>query len=707
MISIKNEPLISFKTVVILAFVIVISFAVISILLSSEPTLRTIFSDLASPIIELLVIISLIYATIRSTTQGKRVGIGWMLMALAFFSYFVGDVLWGILEIGSHQTPFPSIADVFYLIFYPLFALGVYYLPRTSFTRREEFKLVLDVAIVLITVGLIFWTILIIPTLSKQEDLFANVILVIYMLGDFFLLFVLLRLLYSKFEKVYHGPLILLGMGVIVQFITDSIYYFQTVQGTYTSGGLLDTGWILSFILVGLAGLLQAFNIHYESNIWFKIRIRLQRSTFISYLPLIWVLIAFILLIWVNENQSVQNLELIEFGVGFVIFLVLIRQIITLNENKNLYLSAEKEINNRKKAEKALIESEKRLSDIINFLPDATFAIDKEGKVIAWNRATENMTGISTEEMIGKGNYEYAIPWYGKRRPTLIDLIGKENPKYRSSYDYVHEDAQTLKAEVFVPSLYNGKGAYIWVKASPLLDSEGQQYGAIESVRDITNRKESEDKIKKSLEEKNMLLKEIHHRVKNNLQIISSLLDLQEDYVKEDATAVNVLEESRNRVISMAMIHEMLYQSKDLSQINFSDYVRNLVSNLFHSYSVKNTIKPVFNVELISLNIETAVPCGLIISELVSNSLKYAYPGDSTGVLFISLESHDNGYKLVISDNGIGFPEKLDFKNVESSLGLQLVNSLVNQLDGSIELDRTHGTEFTIQFKELTYNKRI
>jgi two-component system, sensor histidine kinase PdtaS len=831
MISFKNEPLISFKTVVILAFVIVISFAVISILLSNESIFRMIFGDLATPIIGLLVIISLFYAAIRSTGQGKRVEIGWMLMALAFLSYFVGDVTWGILEIGLHQAPFPSVADVFYLFFYPLFALGIYYLPRTPFTRREEFKLVLDVAIVLITVGLIFWTFLIMPTLSKQEDFFASVILIIYILGDFFLLFVLLRLIYSKFEKVHYGPLILLGMGVIALFITDSVYYFQTVQGTYTSGGLLDTGWILSFILFGLAGLLQAFNIHYELNRWFKIRIRLRRSTFISYLPLIWVLIAFILLAWVNENLSVQNLELIEFGVGFVIFLVLIRQVITLNENKNLYLSAGKEINNRekaekalrksenyyraifentgtaivlidddmtiskvnseverltgfsreeiegkkkwtdftvkeelnklleyyalrntlggapieyetkgmdkegnikdllvtittipgtgkelasileitdrKKAERALSESEKRLSDIIDFLPDATFAIDKEGKIIAWNRALEKMTGTITDDMMGKGNYEYAVPWYGERRPILIDLIRKENLDYRSEYDFIHEDGQTLKAEVFVPSVFGGKGAYLWVTASPLLDSKGQQYGAIESVRDITDRKKSEEKIKKSLEEKNLLLKEIHHRVKNNLQIISSLLDLQEVYVKEDATAVNVLRESQNRVLSMAMIHEMLYQSKDLSHINFSDYIRSLVSNLFHSYNVKNTATPIINVEQISLNIETAVPCGLIISELVSNSLKYAYPEDATGELFISLESHDNGYKLVISDNGIGFPEKLDFKNVESSLGLQLVNSLVNQLDGTIELDRSNGTKFTIKFKELKYKERI
>jgi PAS domain S-box-containing protein len=214
----------------------------------------------------------------------------------------------------------------------------------------------------------------------------------------------------------------------------------------------------------------------------------------------------------------------------------------------------------------------------------------------------------------------------------------------------------------------------------------------------------SEKATKDSLKEKEVLLKEIHHRVKNNLQIISSLLDLQEIYVKEDPTAVNVLEESKNRVISMAMIHEMLYQSKDLSHINFYDYINMMVSNLFDSYGA-NAIIPAINVEEIYLNIETAVPLGLIISELVSNSLKYAFP-EKKGTITIKLQPINNEYKLTISDDGIGIPKNIEF-DTESTLGLRLVNTLVNQLDGTIKLNRTNGTQYTITFKELTYNKRI
>jgi PAS domain S-box-containing protein len=219
-------------------------------------------------------------------------------------------------------------------------------------------------------------------------------------------------------------------------------------------------------------------------------------------------------------------------------------------------------------------------------------------------------------------------------------------------------------------------------------------------------RQSAEEMIKTSLREKEVLLKEIHHRVKNNLQIISSLLDLQEDYVSEDATAVNVLKESQNRVLSMAMIHEMIYQSEDLSHINFSDYIRNLTSNLFHSYGAESSITSLINIEQIYLNIETAIPLGLLITELISNSLKYAFLNCEEGKISVEMQSGKNEYKLKISDDGIGIPQEIDF-NTESTLGLRLVNSLVNQLDGTIELERTKGTRYAITFKELTYNQRI
>lgn len=219
------------------------------------------------------------------------------------------------------------------------------------------------------------------------------------------------------------------------------------------------------------------------------------------------------------------------------------------------------------------------------------------------------------------------------------------------------------------------------------------------------------------IKEKELLIREVHHRVKNNLQIISSLLNLQIPYIK-DPESIEFFKESQNRVRSISMIHEKLYQSNNLQKIDFGNYLSNIMVNLFQTYAVdQNLIKYEINCDNIIMNIETSVPCGLILTELITNSIKHAFPYNKNYQLDkeefknnskISVSLYlENGYiNLVMKDNGVGFPEDLDFKNTES-LGLRLVNLLVNQLDGDIELQRNEGTEFAIKFKELNYGDRI
>jgi two-component sensor histidine kinase len=233
---------------------------------------------------------------------------------------------------------------------------------------------------------------------------------------------------------------------------------------------------------------------------------------------------------------------------------------------------------------------------------------------------------------------------------------------------------------------------------------------SVVSLLNITERKNAETKIKQSLSEKELLLREIHHRVKNNMQIISSLLNLQRNYI-EDKESDNLLQESQGRVKSMALVHEKLYQTADLARINVKEYIRSLTMNLFHSYSVNAGIVLQLDVGNVFFDIDTAVPLGLIINELVSNSLKYAFPNQEKGVISISLhEKSSNGdageYSLYVKDDGVGFPEDLDFHNTPS-LGLQLVNSLVKQLDGSIELVNDTGTCFHVLFMEQRYKERV
>ena len=364
-----------------------------------------------------------------------------------------------------------------------------------------------------------------------------------------------------------------------------------------------------------------------------------------------------------------------------------------------------RDITEREIANKALEESRQNLTDIIDFLPDATFAIDQDGKIIAWNKAIEKMTGTLKGDMIGKNDYVYSVPWYNERRPVLIDLIGKDCSEYTSKYDYIIKDDKKLVSETYIPSVYEGRGAYLLITAAPLLNSEGHQYGAIESVRDISDRKKSEDKIKKSLEEKEILLREIHHRVKNNMQIISSLLNLQICHENLDET-IGVLKESQGRIKSMAIIHEKLYQSQSLNYINFKEYIQKLILDIFHSYGIKkDNIQFELEIDDLHLNIDTAIPLGLIINETITNSVKYAFP-ENKGKINIKLINKQDKLELTIDDNGIGIPEDIDIEN-SKTLGLQLIQNLVNQLEGELLITVKSGTSIKITFKELKYQERI
>lgn len=240
-------------------------------------------------------------------------------------------------------------------------------------------------------------------------------------------------------------------------------------------------------------------------------------------------------------------------------------------------------------------------------------------------------------------------------------------------------------------------------------------------IAEMDERKQIENKLKISLEEKEILLREIHHRVKNNLQIISSLLNLQSIYIVNEEM-LEIYKESQNRVKSMAMIHEKLYQSDDLAKIDFGDYVKSLILNLFSSYGVdESLIKLEINIKDILLDINTAVPCGLIINELVTNSIKHGFSNiygskqqlkgpvaisNEKNMINVNITKNNELFTMAIYDNGIGFPENLDFKNTDS-LGMQLVISLIDQLRGTVELERKNGTCFEIIFKELKYNNKF
>jgi PAS domain S-box-containing protein len=220
-------------------------------------------------------------------------------------------------------------------------------------------------------------------------------------------------------------------------------------------------------------------------------------------------------------------------------------------------------------------------------------------------------------------------------------------------------------------------------------------------------KKRAEETLKASLHEKEVLLKEIHHRVKNNMQVISSLLNLQSRHL-DDPKAISMFKDSQSRIRSMALVHEKLYQSRDLSRINFAQYVENLVMYLAHSYRIdSDRLQIRTKICDIFLDINTAIPCGLIINELVTNALKHAFPDGRKGELVIELKPAEGSrYILRIGDDGIGLPRNDDFQRSDT-LGMQLVTMLVDQLEGVIELEKKEGTSFVITFKEVKYKTRV
>jgi|GEM_PF-1822171 len=347
-----------------------------------------------------------------------------------------------------------------------------------------------------------------------------------------------------------------------------------------------------------------------------------------------------------------------------------------------------RDVTQRKKAENAILHAKEEWENTFDAVPDLIAILDTDYHVVRANRSMANRLSADPEETVGL---------------TCYDVVhGSNAPPSFCPYIKLLEDGQEHTAEVHEDIL----GGDFIVSVSPLYDADGNLTGGVHVARDITQRKMAEDEVKRSLKEKEVLLSEVHHRVKNNMQIITSLLSLQAGYLK-DEKAISVLKESQDRVKAMAIIYEKLYQSHDLTSINFAEYIENLLKSLFYSHATdEEQIKPIIEIEDVLLNIETAIPCGLIISELVSNSLKHAFPKGNKGEVHVSLKTQPNGYELTISDNGVGFPEEIDFKNT-NTLGLQLVYSLINQIEGKTTLKKKPGTEFKILFKELDYKKRF
>ena len=520
------------------------------------------------------------------------------------------------------------------------------------------------------------------------------------------------------------------------------------------------------------------------------------------------------------------------------------------------------DITERKAAEDALRETERRLGDTINFLPDATFAIDRQGTIIAWNRAIEDMTGFAAGDMLGKGNYEYSLPFYGERRPMLIDLIMQPDPEMPDNYTSMKRQGDTLTAEV-TQLFPGGKNITSWGKTTLLKNISGETVGAIESIRDITERKRAEEALQESEEryrtvvedqteficrftpdgrltfvndaycryfgldkqscigskhnvtilpedarlikkhlsaitlkkpvatiehrailnsgevrwhrwsdraifdengkiteyqsvgrditgqketetelknsrenlekevqartaeltranrqlvkeiderraidkklvissnEKDLLLREIHHRVKNNLQLISGLLDMTMMRT-QDPEIVTTLTDVMLRVQTMAQIHTRLYESKRFDRVDMDQLIQDQMTALSNIYSHKDRdVTHEIHCPGIYLPVDQAIPCALVLNEILSNSYKHAFRGRPHGTIEVSCRKVRERLRFIIRDDGVGIPIGFDI-SLANRLGLKLIRTLVHQqLKGTLTVKRDKGTEVAIEF---------
>ena len=749
---------------------LIVSFSAVMIALGNNQEANTVFTDIGSIFIDGLVTLALFYSAKETYNCGKKIYLAWLTLAISRLFFTIGDTIWAYTELVLHQSPFPSLADYFYIAFYPLFLIGILFLPNIKFTSRERFKTILDTGIVMIAAVLVFWSLIIAPTIqeSRDVDFLTLTLSVAYPTMDLIMLFAVLELIFKRIYKIEQNPLLFLAGGTTTLVVTDAIFFRQTLDGTYIAGGLLDIGWPLAYVLIGLAGMAQIDAIRNSP-------FRMDSESLPRYGQLVWPLYlpylcaagAFALLIWSHDHSIGLSFSTLSFAVAGIIGLVIIRQVLALNENASLCNEASKEIMDRKHAEQevkrlneelecrvawrtaeleaanqklqneileriqveeAVKDSERRMAGIIDFLPDATFVINKDGKVIAWNRAIEKMTGIKPEDILEKDNYEYSLPFYGKRRPILIDQVLKSNSDYERIYEEIKKQEDgSLIGEAFIQNM-KGKASYLLGNAAVLYNSEGEVYGAIESIRDITAQKNAEENLlsakeraESAMRAKSKFLANMSHEIRTPMNAVIGMtgLLLGTDLNKEQSDYLEIIKNSGNALL--AIINDILDYSKiDGGKLELENRPFNLQSCIQISMDLVAAKAAEKGLEL-TYTQEDDVPriiigdenrLGQILINLLGNAVKFTQTGD----VVLSVCSNAAGNKktelhFAVKDTGIGIApvdkSKLfqSFSQVDSSttryhggtgLGLAISRRLVEMMGGKIwvESETAKGSTF-------------
>jgi len=776
--TLASKPLITLRLATVIGASILLVFALVMFVLRDNQDANTAFTDIGSFVIDGLVTLALFYGAVSSKKYDQRIYYAWLMMAAARFSYTLGDFIWAYMELALHESPFPSPSDIPALLSYPLFFMGILLLPGRKYTANERLKMMLDTGIVLIASVLIFWSLIIAPTIEQSAgaDVLTTTLSVAYPVMDLIVLFAVLELLFKRIYMPGQHSLILLAAGIVTMIVTDAIFMRQSLDGTYVAGGLLDLGWPIGYILMGLAGIAQADAIRKAAFETAEDNSRYGQLTWPLYLPYFGAAASFMLLVWSHDHPIGLSFSTLSWAVGGIIGLVVVRQILALDDNASLIGEAQQEISVRKHAEKeitrlnevlearvaertsqleeankelhseilertlaeeAMQDTERRLTDIINFLPDATFVINKEGSVIAWNRAIEKMTGIKASDILGKDNYEYSLPFYGVHRPILIDLVLNSDSKVEVTYESIRrQEDGSFTGESYIPSM-NGRAVYLQGSAATLYDSDGNIYGVIESIRDITEQKLAEAELKNAKETaelatraKSDFLANMSHEIRTPMNAVIGMTGLlmETDLDPEQQDYLETIKNSGNALL--AVINDILDYSKIdggkmvLEKLPFS--LQNCIEESLDLLASKAAEK---RLELVSL-LDDGVPQMLngdgnrlrqILVNLLGNAVKFTEAGE----IVLSVSAHRQSGELfelhfAVRDTGIGIsPVNMDklfqsFSQVDSSttrnyggtgLGLAISKRLVEMMGGRIWAQSESGIgsifHFTIQAQAL------
>ncbi|MDI6881272.1 MAG: histidine kinase dimerization/phosphoacceptor domain -containing protein [Methanothermobacter sp.] len=681
------------------------------------------------------------------------------LLGLGLFFNGLGELAWLILEFLG-KNPFPSIADVLYLSFYPIFGLGLLTIPVER--KTEKIKSILDFCIISASLATIIWIFILKPIIVSGGPLIEVIISAGYVFGDFIILFIIVDAIINKIGSLRSRSVGMFLAGIIVLLLSDLLFAYSDFYGFYYSGCPLDLGWIISYLLLTVSTI--EFRVEdFERPVYSQKRLQV-----LEHFPDFFLLFLFILFVFVLFNFKIATAR--SFAIAFFIILSL-----TIGRHHAALLE------NRKLIKRA--NAEKRKAEL--YLEIAAWAIillDDKGRIQYINPRGLEILECAEEDVKGKNWFLNFIPAdeRPKREKRYLDHIKRGEKSYaltgsiitcKGNRKIIHFIARLLYEEgEFKGALITGEDITEVYHMSRKLEESEKRYMSIfkaapniiisldedftiqdcnsmvkilgykphelkgKSFNDILEDKiarpipgeyrirrrdksilyakinfsrlkdeiitiiEDITPLKEYIKERELLLREIHHRVKNNLQIISSLLGIQERKI-EDPKSKGILSSSRDRIKSISLLHEHLYQSEDLAKVKIRDYIKNLTSMIIQTYTTDIRIET--DIDDITLNIETSLPIGLIINELLTNTIKHA---NATRAKIQLKKEAGGGLRLHFRDDGKGL--RMDEIKKSKGLGWQLIESLIDQLGGKLTIKSKKGLDFTVTFKELTYKKR-